>query len=176
MVAADGGKPRRITEHPASDVMPSWSHDGRWIYFSSDRSGKYDLWRVAADGGEASQVTRFGGYRALQSPDGVSLYYTKFSSGGFQTGLFRMPAQGGDETQVLDGPVGGFGVTSKGVYFQPNPRAIQFLDPLTGKVSTIAALDKPGPSTLSVSPDDRYVVWSQRDRINSDLMLVDGFR
>ena len=176
VVAADGGKPRRITEHPASDVMPSWSHDGRWIYFSSDRSGKYDLWRVAADGGEASQVTRFGGYRALQSPDGVSLYYTKFSSGGFQTGLFRMPAQGGDETQVLDGPVGGFGVTSKGVYFQPNPRAIQFLDPLTGKVSTIAALDKPGPSTLSVSPDDRYVVWSQRDRINSDLMLVDGFR
>jgi len=77
----------------------------------------------------------------------------------------------------LRGPVGrGFGVTSKGVYFQRDGRTIQFLDSATGKISTIAALDKPMSGGMSVSADDAYVVWSQVDRDSMDLMLVEGFR
>jgi len=41
VVAADGGKPHRMTDHPSDNVLPSWSHDGLWIYFTSDRSGRY---------------------------------------------------------------------------------------------------------------------------------------
>ena len=70
-----------------------------------------------------------------------------------------------------------FGVTSKGVYFNPNAKTIQFLDTATGKIGTIAELDKPIPGAgLCVSPDEAYVVWSQTDRNSRDLMLVDGFR
>jgi Tol biopolymer transport system component len=178
VVAADGGKPRPITHSPANDVLSSWSHDGLWIYFASDRSGQYQIWKAPKDGGEPVQVTRSGGYTSSESPDGRYIYYTKFSpqSGYYQPGLFRMPAQGGEETQVLEGPVAiSFGVTSKGVYFQPNAKTIRFLDAATGKTSTIAELDKPG-GNIAVSPDDAYVVWSQTDRTSQDLMLVEGFR
>jgi Tol biopolymer transport system component len=181
VVAADGGKPRRLTYSQANDAVASWSHDGLWIYFASDRSGRYELWKVAKDGGEAVEVTRSGGYTSSESPDGKYIYYTKFSPqpAFYSQGLFRMPAQGGEETQILEGPVGiGFGVTSKGVYFVRHTKAIQFLDAATGKTSTIAELlDKPvNLGGIGVSPDDAYVVWSQFDRISQDLMLVEGFR
>jgi len=86
-----------------------------------------------------------------------------------------MPAQGGEETQVLEGPVAiFFGVTSKGVYFQPNPKAIQFSIPLPQDQHHSRAGQARG--NIGVSPDDAYVVWSQTDRTSQDLMLVEGFR
>jgi len=178
VVAADGGKPRRLTYSHSNDIEPSWSHDGLWVYFTSDRSGQYEVWKVPKDGGEAVQVTRSGGYTSSESPDGRYIYYTKFSRPFFyEVGLFRMPAQGGQETQILQGPVGIiFGVTSKGVYFHPNARTIRLFDTASGKTSTIAELDKAISIGLCVSADDAYLMWDQTDRSSSDLMLVEGFR
>ena len=181
VVAADGGKPRRLTYTHFNDIEPSWSHDGLWVYFTSDRSGRYEVWKVAKDGGEAVQVTRSGGYTSSESPDDQYIYYTKFSQLSrpffYQAGLFRMPAQGGEEMQILQGPVGIiFAVTSKGIYFHPNARTIQLFDTATGKISTIAELDKAINTGLCVSADDAYLLWDQTDRSSSDLRLVEGFR
>lgn len=44
--------------------MPSWSRDGHWLYFASNRSGDDQVWRVPATGGEAVQVTKQGGFAA----------------------------------------------------------------------------------------------------------------
>ena len=173
VVAADGGAPRNITHDPADDINPSWSRDGRWIYFASNRGGRYEVWKAPKDGSEAVQVTRSGGLRLYESPDGKYVYYTKH----VQEGLFRMPAEGGEEVQVL--PVSlGFGMAAKGVYFMPDVRTIRFLDTATGKVSTLVALEKPAVPAIivGVSPDDAYVVWAQVDRDTQDLMLVEGFR
>jgi eukaryotic-like serine/threonine-protein kinase len=171
VMAADGGTRCRMTNHPANDVMPSWSRDGGWIYFTSDRSGRYELWKVPKDGGEAVQVTRSGGYVSFASPDGRYIYYSKFQ----QQGVFRMPAEGGEEVQVLSVSTR-VGLTAKGVYFfAPGGKSIQLLDTATGKVSTLAILDKPG-GQLTVSPDDAYIVWMQVDRNTQDLMLVEHFR
>ena len=193
VTAADGGSPRRLTNSPNNNVIPSWSHDGRWIYFASDRSGRYEVWKVSRDGGEAVQVTRAGGYVAFESPDGKYLYYTKINPQGPEP-LFRMPAGGGEELEVVPGVESWelFCVTSKGVYFVPPPpsaNTIQFLDAASGKVSTLATLEKPAADSpesatlgrpvaggLAVSRDDAYVVWSQMDRNTFNLMLVEGFR
>ncbi len=49
-VAATGGEPVRVTDDPAVDWNPVWSPDGRYLYFSSDRSGGgFNLWRVEID-------------------------------------------------------------------------------------------------------------------------------
>jgi Tol biopolymer transport system component/serine/threonine protein kinase len=48
-VAAAGGEPVRVTDDPALDWNPVWAPDGRSLYFSSDRGGSLNLWRVAID-------------------------------------------------------------------------------------------------------------------------------
>jgi hypothetical protein len=45
-VAADGGTPTDVTNDAATDWSPEWSPDSRWLYFSSDRGGQMNLWRV----------------------------------------------------------------------------------------------------------------------------------
>jgi dipeptidyl aminopeptidase/acylaminoacyl peptidase len=174
-MAADGGTPRRVTHLPPfSNTRPSWSRDGQWIFFGSDRSGRNEIWKMPAGGGQALQVTRSGGANALESPDGTYLYYTKEPP---PSGLFRMPVDGGEEQQVLPRIMGwsNFGIAAKGVYFMEDAKTIQFLDTATGTVRTLAALDKGGYS-VCVSQDDAYVVWLQTDRNTRDLMLVEGFR
>ena len=132
------------------------------------------------DGGEAIQVTRAGGYATFEPVGGKYLYYTKFNPQGPEA-LFRMPAGGGEEVQVLAGVRSWelLCVTSKGVYFAPpgpGANTIQFLDAVSGKVSTLVTLDKPLNSGLAASPGDANVVWSQIDRQTVNLMLVEGFR
>jgi dipeptidyl aminopeptidase/acylaminoacyl peptidase len=58
LVGSDGSRLRRLTALNSGDADPRWSADGRWVYFLSGRSGASQLWRIAADGGEAEPVTR----------------------------------------------------------------------------------------------------------------------
>jgi TolB protein len=46
---AEGGMPVAVTDDPALDWNPVWSPDGKYLYFSSDRSGTMNLWRVRLD-------------------------------------------------------------------------------------------------------------------------------
>ncbi|MET0658776.1 MAG: S9 family peptidase, partial [Steroidobacteraceae bacterium] len=70
-----GALPRRITSHPENDGSAQWSHDGKWLYFLSGRSGSDQVWRMDLAGGEAQAVTQFpldvGSFRL--SPDGTKL-------------------------------------------------------------------------------------------------------
>ncbi len=77
VVDAFGDKPRLLTDHPSNEVYPSFSADGRWVYFGSDRTGSMEIWKQPVGGGEARQVTTQGGLMALEAPDGTALYYTK---------------------------------------------------------------------------------------------------
>ena len=45
----------RLTFGPVANNSPRWSHDGRWIYFSSLRNGRYVLFRRLADGSGAEE-------------------------------------------------------------------------------------------------------------------------
>jgi len=45
----------RLTFGPVANDSPRWSHDGRWIYYSSLRNGRYVLFRRLADGSGAEE-------------------------------------------------------------------------------------------------------------------------
>ena len=103
VMKSDGGIPKRLTHGPANDAAASWSRDGRWIYFASDRSGDRQVWKMRFEPdlpmspAEPIQVTKGGGNTSLESPDGKMLYYSK----GFSSfGVFR--PGGGEERQVLE--------------------------------------------------------------------------
>src|SRR3954463_7159537 len=53
----DGTNLQRLTVHKARDIYPRFSPDGKWIAFSSNRYGNYDVFVIPATGGEARQLT-----------------------------------------------------------------------------------------------------------------------
>lgn len=57
IVGADGGEPRRLTFHAGSDNSPTWSADGTWLAFRSDRGELSQIYGIRPNGGEAWQVT-----------------------------------------------------------------------------------------------------------------------
>ena len=76
VIRASGGKPIRLTTDSADDVAPSWSRDGKWVYFTSNEPVDGRLEGIGRRR-KAIQVTRNGGGTAFESPDGKSIYYTK---------------------------------------------------------------------------------------------------
>jgi TolB protein len=66
----------RITEDLAIDTEAAWSADGRFLFFTSDRAGGPQVYRVAAQGGEQARRLTFGvpyAARPRVSPDGSQL-------------------------------------------------------------------------------------------------------
>ncbi len=57
-IAASGGSQFRMTKDAGHNDGPDYSPDGRWIYINSDRSGTEQIWRLGANGNEASRAER----------------------------------------------------------------------------------------------------------------------
>ena len=182
VIDAAGGQPRRLTPYPSDEHVPSWSRDGQWIYFASNRSGDFEIWRIPAAGGESVQVTDNGGYAALESWDGKTLYYTKDPSFVLSAPLFAKPLAGGSEWQILDSVVSwAFFVVENGIYHiaradKDGAYPLQFFDFTTRKSRLLTRIESQPFLGLTVSPDRKTVLFSVSKPINHDLMLIENFR
>jgi Tol biopolymer transport system component len=57
IIKPDGTSRINLTNNPATDIEPSWSPDGEWIVFSSDRTGGFDLYIMRPDGSDLKRIT-----------------------------------------------------------------------------------------------------------------------
>ena len=89
-----GGPARRVTRDDASDASPSWSPDGRRLFFYSNREGNVDLWSIPIEGGEATRIVENAGLDRFPraSPDGKWILFTSYEDG--VATLWRMPSGG----------------------------------------------------------------------------------
>ena len=80
-----------IQHDRALDQQPTWSRDGRTVYFTSDRTGIANVYAFDLRSRKLSQVTNviMGAYMPEVTPDGRTLFYIGYTSRGFD--LFSMP-------------------------------------------------------------------------------------
>lgn len=100
----DGGRPVRLTDHPASDVDPDLSTNGRDIVFTSNRSGNTDIFVMDSTGRNPVNLTNHpanDGW-ARWSPNGRHIAFHSFRDGNFE--LYLMDSDGGALTRLTHHP------------------------------------------------------------------------
>ncbi len=130
---ATGGQATAITRGLPFDSQPTWSPDGRWVAYISDRSGAENLWLVRPDGTDARQVT-FGDDDSVLvspawSPDGQSLYVSRFSWSVDNYELWRYGLDGSEALVVpvkAAGEPRSSGISSLGAVVSPDGRDLYF--------------------------------------------------
>ena len=91
LVDLERGSFRELWHDRAIDQQPSWSPDGKTLYFSSDRSGVSNIYAYELSSGALRQVTNVltGAYYPEVSPDGRTLVYVGYDSFGYD--LYALP-------------------------------------------------------------------------------------
>jgi TolB protein len=100
----DGGRPTRVTEHPASDVDPAISPNGRDIVFTSNRTGNNDIFLVDSVGGPAINLTNDvanDGW-ARWAPNGEHIVFQSNRDGNFE--IYVMNRDGSGQTRLTNYP------------------------------------------------------------------------
>jgi Tol biopolymer transport system component len=181
-IGADGSGLRQVTHDPADDIVPIWSRDGRFIYFASNRTGRFEIWRVPTGSGTEEQVTRDGGSWPFESVDARTLYYQR-SFGA--SALLALPTAGGEERTILSCVLSyGYGGAPRGVFHAacdtpgaavPRGSTLRYWDAATGQDRPVAVLESDIILGLCVSPDGQSILYGGQ-RNASDLVMIENFR
>jgi len=139
------GRPRNATARAGYDNQPSFSRDGRTLYFTSIREdAQADIWRVPSDGGAATKQTDTpeSEYSATTTPDGLHLSVIRVERDSTQR-LWRFPLDGSSPSLVLRAlrPVGyhvWVGDHTLGTFVLGNPNALVLMDARTERADTLA--------------------------------------
>lgn len=140
---ADGSNPVQLTSFggPAT-TAPRFSPDGRQIVLASRPGGNTDVYIISVQGGSPRRLTTEPSedHTARWSSDGQFMYFTKFR----EPDLWRIPAQGGEETRVIECPLETpWTMVDRGVYFPDfESNSLKFFDFGSRRVSTVARIEK----------------------------------
>jgi Tol biopolymer transport system component len=145
-VPAEGGEPTPVTNDAAADWSPTWSPDGRFVYFVSDRGGSMNLWRIAVD--EASGRPR-GEPEPLTTP----------------AAFVAHPSLSADGRRIA----------FSSVLTQQNIQSMRF-DPATLTMTEPRWLTTGSRqwSSPDPTPDGEWVVFYSRDLPEGDIFVVRG--
>ena len=180
MIDADGGAPRRLTAEAGEQVVPTWSQDGRWIYYSWWQADTRDIWRMPADGGAPERLTHgAAGAFACESADGKSLLFQPKDA---DSPLMTMALAGGQARQLIACVKNSaFGVGPRGVYYvpcdlTPTPAVCARSEDRSNRAPRQIGRISERPLGLSVSPDGNTIIYPRQVLSRADLMLIENFR
>jgi Tol biopolymer transport system component/imidazolonepropionase-like amidohydrolase len=200
-IPMSGGEAHALTSGVAWDMQPRYSPNGKWIAFTSDRSGGDNLWIVNRDGSNPRQVTKES-FRLLNSPSwspdseylvGRKHFTAERSLGAGEMWLYHRT--GGDGLQLTKKRTDQKDTGEPA--FSPDGRYLYFSDDVTpgqifaynkdpnGEIYVIQRLDRetgdidryvtgPGGSIRPTpSPDGMSLAFIRRVRYKSTLYIKD---
>jgi Tol biopolymer transport system component len=161
---ADGSNLQRLTEHPSAEQGPVWAADGESLFFTGERDGRGEIYRVWLKDRRVDRMTS-GIDRAIMpaaSPDGRYLAYAAQTIMSFQ--LHLMDLTNGTTRQITAG--GG----SCRPNFAPDSQELAFVR-IDKEPSRLEAVRESGPRVLledpklwsyypDYSPDGRQIAFS----------------
>ena len=175
----DGSNAHIFSNDHWDDMTPSWSHDGRWIYYTCNIKGVLQVCRKPVAGGSTNVLTtERGGLDPRESPDGRFAFYPAAK------GMWKISVDGRTES-----PIPGledvnseryWTIAGDAIYFLRNPFSpwvVYRYDLVTHQTSAVAKIEKQpvfGSPGLSVSPDLSYLLFSQVDERGTNIVVVDG--
>ncbi len=100
-VPVQGGAPTCVTPTGPS-YLHGWSPDGKFLVYTGQRNGEFNIYRIAVDGGEETQLTSTAGLDdgPEYTLDGKYIYFNSVRSGRMQ--IWRMKPDGSDQEQLTD--------------------------------------------------------------------------
>jgi len=100
----DGSAPATTMTATADLAEPriSWSPDSRWLAYTSDRAGSWDIWAWDTEAGKSSRITRHLAKDHLATfwPGASTIFFV--STRGRQPDLWRVDMNGGEPTQTTN--------------------------------------------------------------------------
>jgi len=183
----------RLTKEKGYDAEGSYSPDGQWIAFASNRNGytdtlpeaelklfqqdpsyMMDIYIMKSDGSEVKQLTTERGYDGgpFFSPDGAKITWRRFSPNGQTAEVFTMNIDGSNQKQITH-----MNVMSWAPYFHPSGDYLIFASNKEGyKNFELFIVDAEGehePVRVSYSdgfdglpvftPDGQHLAWTRRN-------------
>jgi Tol biopolymer transport system component/DNA-binding winged helix-turn-helix (wHTH) protein len=173
--------PRKLVTNISDALKPNWSRDGKWLYFRSQEPGRVGLYRCPAFGGDAIVLSKDNeGSSPQESFDEKTAYYASdFAKSTLKK--VAVAGQSGTESDVDGLPrlsnYSLWTVSPGGIYFVPAeaPRSVRYFDIATRQIRPIFQVETDFARGLSLSPDGRWILYSQRGVPSGDIMLVDHF-
>ena len=143
----------------------SWSPDGKQVLFTTNMSGRANLWKVEATGGWPIQLVQSDErqYSGTWSPDGKWIAFQKDTAGNELWDVFAVPSDGGDPINLTDTA----DVREENPRWSPDGKAIAVnYKPKDATAYNLALLDwstrKFAPLTHEETPNHSWgsVAWS----------------
>ncbi|MDY0047685.1 MAG: Tol-Pal system beta propeller repeat protein TolB [Thauera propionica] len=156
---ADGSGVRRLASSSGIDTEPFWGNDSN-IYFTSDRGGSPQIYRISAGGGSAQRVTFDGSYNVTPrlSADGTLLAFITRNAGRFQVAVQDLATR---QTTILTDSA-----RDESPSFAPNGRMILYATESGGR-GVLSAVSSDGrvKQRLTVQAADvREPAWGPQPR------------
>jgi len=185
VVDVASGRIRTPSRWTGDEVQTGWSRDGSWLYVSRTGAEGRDIWRVPAvdDARVAVQVTRGGGVRACEAPDGEAVFFTRTRRP--TDGIWRCGVDGSDPRMVAalgTGELLSWTVEGDVVYLgyrlEPDDTTyrVASVDLVTGRRSELFSVSSRLTFDLVVDPIDGRILFDRTDALDADIVALRGAR